>query len=206
MSMREDERIRELERIIGEVTAANDARYQRGEVLQRYVAALEAHITDRDVGSVAETDLDTWEQRHESRYWRDDWRDDGGEARTHDMQHAVLRLEFGWRVYPMGEAKRADVQSMIRQMTREHIEDVERDQKTLRALMRLSEEEGDADALEELRSTYALTEERLADYQRELLSPLLRADHPYGGGPGSEQGRYEDQDHDDDEEERDAQS
>jgi hypothetical protein len=172
MTMREPDRLRELERIIGETTA-RDHHYQYDDVLKRYVAALEPHITDRDVATLAETDLDTWEQRHEARYDRDET----GRDRAPDIDHSVLRLEFGWRVYPLGDARRADVQSSMRQFMREHIAYLEQWMRTSHRLIEVAEGQGEDTTA--LRETLADAEREREKTQKDLLSPTLRTDYPY---------------------------
>jgi hypothetical protein len=166
-SMREPERLAVLERVIGEAMLCSEDHhhYQRDDVLARYRAALAPQLSEQhDVAALAATDLDTWEQRHEPRYDRDA---SDGHILTPDLQHTILRLEAGWRVYPTGMARRADAQSHMRQETHEHIAYLEQ---RLREALVL----GIADTPEPQE-----TEQELHRARRYLLSPSLQPDYPY---------------------------
>lgn len=112
----EADRLRLLERILAEVAAATH-HYHSAAVLARYAAALLPHLADADTARrLAETDLQTWEQRHEYHV----------PARHEDFQHAnlsalFLRVEGGWRVYPVAAAHADDLRSHVREYLTQHI-------------------------------------------------------------------------------------
>jgi hypothetical protein len=171
--LEEMDRLRLLERIIGEASTPNH-RYHFEDVLARFQAALLPHTADVDTAILlAQGDLRSWERRHE--YFVPDAIEDLCEE---DLRSMFLRVEGGWRVYPVAEAHADDLRSHVRQQVTRRIAALEV------AIDKIGRSISDAAAYdldtlvaegETLRARWL---KELASAQRLLLEPPWRAEEP----------------------------
>jgi hypothetical protein len=171
--MGESERLCLLARIIEDVTAASH-RYHYADVLARYEVALRTHVADADTAAIlAQSDLHVWEQRHE--YHVPDAIED---LRSLDLRSLFLRVECGWRIFPVALAHAEDLRAHVRQHVRQRIAALEAAIREIGPSIAAAAAYGLDKLVVEGETLRARWERELASAKQLLLAPLWRADEP----------------------------